>query len=115
MNKYRVGALLVMSEDKLLGIFTERDVLTRVVASGRKAHELKVAEVMTQEVLCCKLNTELDEVAEIMQLRRIRHLPVRDNAERVVGLISIGDVNAYHVMQKQRTIENMTDYICGRG
>jgi CBS domain-containing protein len=116
MNRNRVGAVLVMDADNdLVGIFTERDVLTRVVARELDPRSTPVHEVMTTDVLACSLETDLDDIAEIMKGRRIRHVPVRDGHDQLVGMISIGDVNAYHVMAKQATIENMTDYICGRG
>jgi CBS domain-containing protein len=114
MNDHRVGAVLVMDRDQIAGIFTERDVLRRVVAGDLSPRDLPVRDVMTQEVLCSDIFTDLDEVAHIMQSQRIRHLPVRDVSGRIVGMISIGDVNAFHVTQKQATIESMTNYICGR-
>lgn len=114
MNDQRVGAVLVMDGDQIAGIFTERDVLRRVVAGEICPNDLPVRGVMTQEVLCCDIFTDLDEVAHTMQTRRIRHLPVRDVSNRIVGMVSIGDVNAFNVSQKQATIDNMTDYICGR-
>ena len=103
-----------MDDDQLVGIFTERDVLTRLVGTGMDPRKVPVQDVMTRDVLCCGVFTDLDEVAQIMQSRRIRHLPVKDVEDTVIGMISIGDVNACNVQLKQATIENMTDYICGR-
>jgi CBS domain-containing protein len=114
MNEHRVGAALVTSGGEVLGIFTERDVLSRVVGQQRDPAGTRVRQVMTANLIYCDAMTDLDEIAQIMQARRIRHLPVRGEDERLMGMISIGDVNAYHVMQKQATIENLTDYICGR-
>ena len=115
MNNRHVGAVLVMDADRdLLGIFTERDVLTRVVARDLSPRETIVGEVMTVDVLCCREDTDLGEVAQIMKDRRIRHIPVRDRNLQILGMISIGDINAYHVSAKQATIDNMTDYIYGR-
>jgi CBS domain-containing protein len=116
MNRNRVGAALVTDDDSnLVGIFTERDVLARVVANELNPREALVHEVMTEDVLYCGTETDLDDVAEVMKIRRIRHLPVRDEHDRLVGMISIGDINAYNVAAKQATIDNMTDYIWGRG
>lgn len=114
MNDKRIGAVLVQRESKTVGIFTERDVLTRVVARQLDPAALRVEEVMTREMIFCGPFTELGEVAGIMRSQRIRHLPVRDVQDQVVGMISIGDVNAYYVTDKQATIDNLSDYICGR-
>ena len=114
MNSNRIGALLVMDKGVLVGIFTERDILTRVVATERNSVDLKVAEVMTSDVYCCGLQADLDNISEIMRSKRIRHIPVLDADSKVVSIISIGDVNAFNISQKQATIENLSDYICGR-
>jgi CBS domain-containing protein len=115
MNANRVGAVLVMDGSRVAGIFTERDVLTRVVATERSPRDLSVADVMTKAVLCCRLDTDLDEVAVLMQSQRIRHLPILDADDVPIGMISIGDINAFHVRHKQATIENLSSYIHGRG
>ena len=111
MNSHRVGALLVMSDERLEGIFTERDVLTRVVAQGRDPSTTLTSEVMSTDLFCCEPGTDLDEIAEAMRKRRIRHVPVRQSDGQVIGVISIGDVNAFHVNQKQATIDGLCGYI----
>ncbi len=115
MNANRIGAVLVMDGHRVAGIFTERDVLTRIVVPERCPREAHVRDVMTSEVLCCHLLTDLDEVAALMQSQRIRHLPIVDDDGTPTGMISIGDVNAFNVRDKQATIQNLSDYICGRG
>ena len=114
MNDRRIGALLVTENGQYVGIFTERDVLTRIVARQVEPDLTRVGEVMTRDLLCTDLFADLDEVGKIMQTRRLRHLPVKDVEDQVVGMISIGDLNAFHVQDKQQTIENLSDYICGR-
>lgn len=114
MNTRHIGALLVMTDDRLDGIFTERDVLTRVVAQGRDPSTVLASEVMTTELFCCEPTTDLDEIAEVMRKRRIRHVPVRRPDGRVMGVISIGDVNAFHVSSKQATIDGLCSYITQR-
>jgi len=114
MNQNRVGAVVVLDQGELAGIFTERDVLTQIVAAELSPHQTPVASVMTAPVLCCSLSTHIVDVAQTMLTRRIRHLPVRDANELIVGMISIGDINAFNVAQKQATIDNMADYIYGR-
>lgn len=115
MNANHIGAVLVMDDVRVAGIFTERDVMTRVVIPEHCPHKLLVRDVMTSEVLCCRLSTDLDEIAALMQSQRIRHLPIVDDDGVPTGMISIGDVNAFNVRHKQATIENLSDYICGRG
>ena len=80
MNAEHIGALLVVQTshtgDELVGIFTERDVLRRIVAAGRQPELTSVGTVMTQEIITCTIDTQLDEIAELMRVERIRHLPV---------------------------------------
>ena len=114
MNQKRIGAVLVMQQGQVAGILSERDILTRVVAEQKDPRTMLVGEAMTREVLFCDPGSDLDDVAELIRARRIRHLPVRDGQDRIAGIISIGDINAYHVQAKQATIENLSDYICGR-
>jgi CBS domain-containing protein len=113
MNRHKVGAMLVMQASEVVGIFTERDVLRRVIGETRSPADVTVAEVMTTEVICCTPTTDLDEISAIMQEKRIRHVPCFDDG-RLCGMISIGDINAYHVSQHVETINQLSDYICGR-
>src|SRR5205085_8808293 len=76
MNQHRIGALVVMSGDQVAGMFTERDVLRRIVGEQRNPATTLVAEVMTDNIVCCAPETEIDEVSEIMRTKRIRHVPV---------------------------------------
>lgn len=114
MNQHKIGALVVMHDNQVVGIFTERDVLRRVVAGQRLPDEVHVAEVMTTEVICVDPETDMDEAAAIMKTRRIRHLPVCDADGRLLGLISIGDLNALHASAQEMTIHFLSDYIYGR-
>ena len=114
MNQRKLGALIVMNGDDVAGIFTERDVLRRVVAEERDPSSCKVSEVMTHDVICCSPDTDLDEVSSIMKERRVRHVPVCDDQGRVRGMISIGDVNAYHATHQEAHIHFLNEYIYGR-
>lgn len=114
MNQHKLGALIVMNEGQVVGMFTERDVLRRVIGEQRDPATTSIAEVMTGDVICCSPETDMDEVSQIMQQRRIRHVPVCDAMGNLRGLISIGDVNAYHVMHQEATIEYLNEYIYGR-
>lgn len=114
MNEHKIGALLVMDEDRIVGMFTERDILHRIVAEERSPSHTHVAEVMTTEVVCCKPQTSIEEARGAMKNRRIRHLPVVDDAGRLLGLISIGDLNAYESHNHEVTIHILEEYIHGR-
>ena len=111
MNQYGVGGLVVVDrEGKLVGMFTERNVLRRVVAVGKDPATTTVAEVMTTEVLACRPETSLQECAAVMTSKRIRHLPVRDDTG-LVGIVTIGDLLAQRVDDQQATIEYLTSFV----
>ena len=78
MNKFKIGALVVMEQGRVLGILSERDVLTRVVAEELPPAAVEVAAVMTRDVICCAMDDDLDEVSAIMKNHRVRHIPVCD-------------------------------------
>jgi CBS domain-containing protein len=110
MNERRLGSLVVLAGDALVGILSERDILQRVVAAGRTPADTPVREVMTSPVLTCVPETSVDECATIMTQKRIRHLPVAD-ASGLRGMVSIGDVLAYQVSEQQTTIQYMNSYM----
>jgi CBS domain-containing protein len=114
MNEHGIGALLVMEGEKLAGIFTERDVLRRVVAEERQPATVKVGEVMTRDIACATAETSIDDARSIMRQRRIRHLPVVDGSGRVRGVISIGDLNAFHANNQEVAIHYLQEYLHGR-
>src|SRR5580693_4981950 len=114
MNEHKVGALLVLDNDRIAGMFTERDILRRVVAEQRSPTRSRVAELMTTEVICCRPETTIAEARGAMKNRRIRHLPVVDDEDRLLGLISIGDLNAYEAHELEVTIYVLEEYIHGR-
>ncbi len=113
MNEKKIGALLVLDLDRLVGIVTERDILQQIVALRRDPAETLVEEIMTTEVACCLVSTNLDEARGVMKNRRIRHLPVVDEDERLLALISIGDLNAYQSTAQEQTIHLLHEYIYG--
>ena len=114
MNENKIGAVVVTHEGRVAGIFSERDVLARVVAEQRSPVQTTIGEVMTREVICCDPDTDLDEVSAIMKTRRVRHLPVCGAGGRLLGLISMGDVNAHYASNQAQTIHFLSDYIYGR-
>ncbi len=108
-----VGALLVMEESgKLVGIFTERDVLRQVAKNPETLTTTQVSEIMTRELIVGVPDDELDYVSNVMTENRFRHLPVLENGT-VVGLISIGDV--VKTLKRAKDYENhlLKDYISG--
>lgn len=114
MTDHKIGAILVLDGEQIVGMFSERDILQRVVAEGRDPAQTTVGEVMTVEVACCTPETSLEEARGAMKNRRIRHLPVVDGDERLLGLISIGDLNAFQVAHQEQTIFLLNEYLYGR-
>jgi CBS domain-containing protein len=113
MNQHKVGALVITEAGCIAGIFTERDVLRRVVAEQRQPADVTVGQVMTRDVICVEPETDLDEVSAIMKTRRIRHVPVCADG-KVLGLVSIGDVNAHYASNQAQTIHFLSEYVYGR-
>lgn len=113
MNERRIGAVVVVQGERVRGIFTERDVLRRVVATCRDPAGTPVEQVMTQEVVCGTLETTVEEARSVFKNRRIRHLPVVDAQQRIAGMISIGDLNAYEANVKETTIRFLHEYLYG--
>jgi len=103
-----------MDGGRLIGIFTERDILSRIVAQRRDPVDTRVEDVMTREVACCQPHTPLEEARGVMKNRRIRHLPVVDPDGQVLGLVSIGDLNAHDNHSQEQTIHFLQQYIHGQ-
>lgn len=112
MNERRIGALVVTRGEKVIGIFTERDILNRVVAAQRSATETIVKDVMTAPIACCRRNTTEAECRAVMRSKRIRHIPVVED-DRLVGIISIGDIIEEETAQKDETIHLLHEYLYG--
>lgn len=113
MNDHKIGGLVVCDQGKVSGIITERDVLRRVVVEQKNPAQATVADVMTRDVICCQLDTPVDEARSIFMNQRIRHLPVVDADEQITGLISIGDLNAWDLDGKEVTIRYLHEYLYG--
>jgi CBS domain-containing protein len=114
MNERKIGSLLVRDAGRLIGIITERDMLQRVLVPCRDPAITPVGEVMTTELVCCSPHTTLEEARGVLKNRRIRHLPVLDGDEQLLGVISIGDLNAFEANDHERTIFVLQEYIYGR-
>lgn len=114
MNEHGIGALIATRDGRMTGIFTERDVLRRVVGADLTPAAVPVAEAMTTRVVCCTPATTIEEARNLMKNRRVRHLPVLDTEGDVVGLISIGDLNAWLTSHHEVTIHYLHEYLHGR-
>jgi CBS domain-containing protein len=109
-----VGALVVLSEnDKVLGIFSERDYARRVILKGRASKETLIREIMTENPFTVTEDDSIQDCMVKMTDKHIRHLPVTDDQNRLVGMISIGDVVKYVIDEQQFIIHNLEDYIKG--
>lgn len=112
MSVLEIGALFVMDGSALAGVVSERDYARKVILQGRASKDTRVEEIMTSPVLSVTPGTPLTECMRVMSERHIRHLPVQDG-ERVVGVISIGDLISAILEQQAQTIEQLNAVISG--
>ena len=110
MARYDVGALVVLDQDRLVGMFSERDYARKVILHGKTSKELAVSEIMTPHVLCVGLDDSVEKCMTLMTDKRVRHLPVLDE-DRVLGLVSIGDVVKALLHEQQFVINQLERYI----
>ena len=108
MNEQQIGAMLVMKEDRLLGIFTERDAITRVLGAGLEPSYTKVSAVMSNDPICITPSTTLDEAMAIVSNQRIRHLPVVQDGQ-VLGMVSAGDLTHWLVEDRGGEVRELVD------
>ncbi|HVE61078.1 MAG TPA: CBS domain-containing protein [Chitinophagaceae bacterium] len=113
MVEKNVSALLVMENEKLAGIFTEKDYARKVILKGKASKETLIGEIMTEDPITVTPETSIDQCMQIMTNKFIRHLPVVKN-DQLIGIISIGDVVKYIIEEQKFIIENMEHYITGR-
>ncbi len=111
MNDRRIGALVVVEGEKVVGIFTERDLLTRIVGQRDPAATL-VRDAMTTKLAVCTRDTEIESCRAAMTRDKIRHLPVIEDG-KLVGLISSGDILARELEAQAETIRYMHEYMTG--
>lgn len=110
MNRQRVGSIVVKRNSKVIGIFTERDVLTRVVSGGRDPKTTLVEEVMTPNYQWITRETSVEDAMQLITDKRVRHLPVLDEDD-LVGMISIGDVTRWLLKVNEMEAENLRRYV----
>jgi CBS domain-containing protein len=113
MCRTHIGALVVVEGDRPIGVFSERDLMTRVVLEQRDPGTTRVAEVMSTHLRSVDVGTRPQHVMELMTEWRVRHLPVLQGA-RLVGLVSIGDLLRWAAEERERIIDELERYSAGR-
>ena len=108
MTVEKIGALIVMDGERLIGIFTERDALNKVLAVGRDPVSTKVSEVMTKDPYCIPPTTTVGEAMELVTMRRIRHLPIVENG-KVLAVLSSGDLTHWLVKDQMGEVKELVD------
>ena len=122
MAEKNVGALLVIDDSKLLGVFSERDYARKVILQDKYSKNTKVGELMTTDIVSVEPNMTIEECMTLMTTKRVRHLPVFEN-DQLVGVISIGDIVNAIITDQEKTIDNfekkylwnwsIENYFCG--
>ncbi len=112
MFEKNVSALVVLENEKLVGIFTERDYARKVILKGKASKQTLISEIMTEDLITVSPDTGIDDCMRLMTNRFIRHLPVVSE-DLLIGIISIGDVVKYIIEEQKFIIENMEHYIAG--
>jgi CBS domain-containing protein len=112
MAEKNIGGLLITERDKLVGIFTERDYARKLILKGKSSKDTTIGELMTRNPFTVTRDTSIDECMRMMSGKRIRHLPVVEE-EKLIGIISIGDVVRYIIEEQKGIIEHLEQYITG--
>ena len=112
MAEKNVSGLLILENDKLVGIFTERDYARKLILKGRFSKDTKISDLMTTNVLYVEPDNTVEDCMKLMTDKRIRHLPVIDD-EKLVGILTIGDLVKQIISEQETTIHQLENYISG--
>lgn len=112
MADKNIGAVLVREADRVVGILSERDYTRKVTLQGKTAAETRAREIMTERVMCVRPEDTAEQCMALMTEKRVRHLPVVEG-DRLIGLISIGDVVKATIEQQEFIISQLEDYVRG--
>ncbi len=105
-----IGALLVIENGRLVGLFSERDYARKVVLKGKSSKDTLIRDIMIQDLICVKPETSVDECMTLMTEERVRHLPVLDKGE-LIGIVTIGDAVRQIISERDFTIRQLEQYI----
>jgi CBS domain-containing protein len=112
MAEKEIGALVVLEDERLVGIVSERDYARKVILKGRSSRDTKVREIMATRVLCTEPGQGVEECMALMTDKRVRHLPVMDAGE-LVGIVSVGDMVKSIIAEQKFVIDQLVSYITG--
>ena len=112
LAEYKIGALAVIEDDRLVGIFSERDYAREVVLKGRSSRTTTISEVMTDKVITANPNDLVDSAMQTMSDKRIRHLPIVEDG-KILGMLSVGDLLKETIAYQQGLIQQLENYIQG--
>ena len=113
MAEKNIGAVLVMENQKLVGIFSERDYARKVILKDKASNTTTIGEIMTSQLHTVKSTTSIDECMKLMTAFGFRHLPVMED-DKLIGIISIGDLVKFIIEEQKTTIKNLESYIKGQ-
>ena len=112
LAEYKIGALAVIEDERLVGIFSERDYAREVVLKGRSSRTTTISEVMTDKVITANPNDLVDSAMQTMSDKRIRHLPIVEDG-KILGMLSVGDLLKETIAYQQGLIQQLENYIQG--
>ncbi len=113
MAQNEIGSLLVMEDDRLVGVLTERDYARKIILMGRSSKETSVREIMETPPLTVRADCPITEAMRMMTESRVRHLPVVNKDDSPIGIVSIGDAVKWIIGSHEKTIEQLQSYIAG--